>query len=277
MSKRRGLALIYKPSNLLQFIWYYCTYDSETEWDALCLPNGYSGQFMDSYCEKSELFKNVLKDTKSYVDMPLSKQVGMFSKMLLCALVGQQKRFYKKTACEFADIESYDRIVVPCDIGIVSGAFVGLGGEYDVTIMEDGTADYLDRKLSNVFTYKPLLSAIRGSLMSVLGYANTDNVFPLRTNKRCVKYCSRIEKMKYRDYKEMRQLFDFSKTDMELYNSVIARLYNGISDYDFSGADTILFTAPFEADFINDFSPYLEKLKSYIAENSKSVIIIMNI
>ena len=51
-NEKKGLAVIYDPHNLYQFIWYYCNAGRDMVWDALCLPNDKKGEYMHTYCEK---------------------------------------------------------------------------------------------------------------------------------------------------------------------------------------------------------------------------------
>ena len=74
----KGLAIIYDPHNLYQFLWYYCTYGQNKKWDALCLPNGFKGQYMDAYCKKSGVFENIYCDDKDFLAVPLSQQLKIF-------------------------------------------------------------------------------------------------------------------------------------------------------------------------------------------------------
>ena len=56
MEKMKGLAIIYDPHNLYQFLWYYCNKGKIKEWDALCLPNGYKGEYMHTFVRNREFF-----------------------------------------------------------------------------------------------------------------------------------------------------------------------------------------------------------------------------
>ena len=52
----KGLAVIYDPHNLYQFVWYYCNHGKQKKWDALSLPNGGRGEYMHSFCEDTGIF-----------------------------------------------------------------------------------------------------------------------------------------------------------------------------------------------------------------------------
>lgn len=271
MSKK-GLVLVYDPHNLLQFIWYYCTYAKDKKWDALCLPNGFKGEYMSEYCAKSGIFENIIKDDKEFLNSPLSEQIKLFGGMLGSFLIGRRAAFCKKMADSYVDTDDYDEVVVLTDVGLVSGLFVGLSKSKKVVIMEDGTGDYLERTSKNIL--KHLFSAVdwKGFILAGMGYANVGHIYPLGTTKDCIKFCSHIDKMPYKDYKDMRQLFDFTATDMELYERITKRVYEKAESCDFESIDTVLFTCNL-ADFLSDVSEYEKKTVDYVSKNGKNVLL----
>lgn len=91
--RKKGVALIYNPHNLHQFIWYYCTYGRDYDWTALCFPNGYKGEYMSEYCKKSGIFKEIIRRSESFVTIPVRKKCIMFIQMFLYALTKQQMNY----------------------------------------------------------------------------------------------------------------------------------------------------------------------------------------
>ena len=61
MKNKRGLAVFYDPHNVYQFLWYYCTYGQDMDWDALCLPNSFQGEYVSEWAEKLGIFKNIYR------------------------------------------------------------------------------------------------------------------------------------------------------------------------------------------------------------------------
>ena len=196
----KGLAVIYDPHNLYQFIWYYSTYGADKKWDALCLPNGFKGQYMDAYCKKCGIFENIFTDEKDYISVSSREQLKIFFKMFGYALIGQQKRFCNSFLKNYVNIDEYDEINVMTDVGLVSGLCIGLGKLKRVVIMEDGNGDYISRSYRNVFEHFFKMPTWKGFLLSLMGYSNTGHVFPLRTTKRCIKFSSHPELMAYKKY-----------------------------------------------------------------------------
>ncbi|MBQ7715141.1 MAG: hypothetical protein IJT70_04640 [Clostridia bacterium] len=271
MSKK-GLLIVYNAHNLLEFIWYYCT-DKEArdiEWDALCLPSGVKGEYMSPYCEKSGIFSNIYKDNKAFSDESAIKQLPLFAKMLGYFIVGKRKSLCRKKLNEYVDADRYDIIAVLSDFGILSGMAIGLGKE--TVILEDGTADYRIRSNKNILKFLTSSFSWKGFILSKLGYANTAYIYPLKTTSGCVKYCSHPEMMPYKNYKEIRTLFDYSDTDREKYDSIIKSIYSEIDNCDFDSADTVLFTNNI-GDFTLEPDEYIKRLENYVSKISDNTII----
>ena len=268
----KGLAIIYDPHNLYQFLWYYCTYGQNKKWDALCLPNGFKGQYMDSYCEKCGVFDNIYSDDKDFLAVPLSQQLKIFFQMFGFAIIGQQKRFCRKFLNNYVNIDDYDEITVMTDVGLVSGLAIGLGSQKKVVITEDGVGDYLERSYKNLFKEFFHLHTWKGFSLAFLGYANIGHVFPLRSTKHCHKYSSHPDLMKYNKYASHNKLYDFSKTDMNIFNNAIESLYGAISKFNFDDYDAIVFTEPLE-DYFSNTERYYNLTENYISNNTKKILI----
>ena len=272
MNNKKGLLIVYNAHNLLEFIWYYCTTPSarELEWDALCLPGGTKGEYMSPYCEKSGIFSKIIRDDKAYSDSSLSKQIGLFAKMAWYFATGRRNSLCKKILGEYVDTDEYGTAVVLSDFGIVSGAALRVFRE--CVILEDGAADYEQRKNSNIFKFFFKSFSWKGFILANMGYANTAYFYPLGSTKKCVKYSSHPDRMPYKKYKEIRTLFDFSNTDKELQRTILERVYPGIGGTDLSSADTVLFTNSM-SDFTKSPDGYVERIEKYFSDHSENLII----
>ena len=161
------------------------------------------GEYLSGTCDKIGIFKKVHRDTQVFDSMPLKNKLVLFIKMMLYALVGQQKIFAKKFLSRYVNTEEYDEFVVLTDVGFVSGLFLTFAKDKKVVILEDGIGDYLNRKYSNFFKHCHNFFDNQGFVLSLLGYSNTGHVYPLRTTKNCTKFSSHPEKMYYKKYKEL--------------------------------------------------------------------------
>lgn len=272
--RKKGIALIYDPHNLYQFLWYYCTYGKDYDWQALCLPNGAKGEYMSTYCEKSGIFKKIIRDADgAFLTMPMRQRLGVFFQMLSYALRGKQTEFCRKLLKKYVGDDDYDIAVVLADTGIISGAFVGMGKEKEIVILEDGMSDYFERAnkclLKNIFN----MYDWQGFFVANMGYANPGHRYPLRTTRYCEKFCSNPDRMLYTDYKKIRRLFDMDQTDIKLYQDILSNIYEEISECNFEDAEVIVFT-----DRLMDFTTssadeYVAKFETYINNNYKNIIL----
>lgn len=268
---KKGLAVIYDPHNLYQFVWYYCNKRKNKKWDALCLPNGYRGEYMHPYCEAAGIFKNIYRNDTDYSTLSAAKKIKLITGMFLYFIMGRRTAYCKKLINQYVNVDEYDELVVIADVGIVSGACVALGVEKEVVILEDGIGDY--GKRPKYMPREKLLSAYswQGFLLSVMGYCSP-GWFHLKTDRFCIKYSSQPEKMQYRNYAQIRQLYDDKGTDLQLFNRILYRLYPALSNYDFKNTDVVLLTRRID-DFVPDYEKYKQRLENYISENYSSVLV----
>lgn len=271
MSDRKGLAVIYDPHNLYQFIWYYCNKGKDVVWDALCLPNGYKGEYMHSYCEESGIFAHIYKDDTDFSKLSAVKKAITMLKMTGYFLIGKRKSFCRKLLNKYVHLQDYEEIVVIADVGMVSGACVALGEEKEVIILEDGPFDYSKRPM---FLEKSKLLSLynwQGFFLASMGYCSP-GWFYFKPDKYCVKYCSQPEKMQYRNFREIRQLYEEDGTDGELFGRIMEKLYPALKNIRFEEADAVIFTRPFE-DYVSDIEKYIKLVEEFVMKNYKQVIL----
>ena len=271
MSKK-GLVLVYDPHNLLQFIWYYATYGKDKKWDAFCLPNADKGEYMSEYCKKSEIFENIIRDEKEFLNAPLVEQMKIFSKMLGFAVIGKQEDFCKKMLSQYVNLNEYDEFVVLADVGLISGMIIALSNHKKVVILEDGTGDYVIRSNKNIIKNITSFANWQGYLLSKMGYSNVGHVYPLKPTKNCIKFSSHPETMPYQAYEKHEKLFDFRNTDMLLYDEIINKVYEKITTYDFEEFDTVLFTCNL-ADFVKYTGELQKRTEDYVSIKSKNILL----
>lgn len=271
--KKRGLAVFYDPHNVYQFLWYYATTGKDIEWDALCLPNSFQGEYISEWSEKLGIFKNIYRHVELYEGWGLKQQLARFLKMSAYALVGQQTSYAKKTITEMVGHTDYDTMVVLTDMGFISGMFLLLGKEKEVIVLEDGTADYVARSYKTIFSKLNNAHAWKGLLLTAMGYNCFGGTYPLRTTKDCIKYCSHPDKMLYRDYREMRTLYDFSNTDTELFNSLMERLFPHLAEFFKEEREAVLFTTPVDDYLPEGYEKYCHRVEDYVNAKYKRIIL----
>lgn len=253
---KKGLAVVYDPHNLYQFIWYYCNKGKAKKWDALCLPNGYKGEYMHTYCESAGIFQHVYRGETDYSVLSLSKKFKLFCQMAIYFLIGKREKKCKDIINQYVNESEYDEFVVIADVGVVSGACVALGKEREVVILEDGFPDYEERTTRLPISRIKSIYMWQGFFLSVMGYCSP-GWFWFKPDLYCVKYSSHPSNMRYKNYREIRQLYDRSGTDNELFDSILKKVYPSLSRYDFDNTDILLMTRP-----LDDFTSNTETVET---------------
>lgn len=267
--ENKGLVVVYDPHNLYQFIWYYCNKGKDKKWDALCLPNGYKGEYMHTYCERAEIFEHIYRDVTDFSALSVANKFKMMTKMIWYFVTGRRKVYCRRILNRYVNLDEYDELVVIADVGIISGACVALGKEKQVIILEDGLSDYGERPQWIPRSKWKSSYSWQGFFLSKMGYCSP-GWFRLKTDKDCIKYCSSPEKMIYRGYKEIRQLYSEEGTDQVLYDSLLKKIYPTLNNYDFNGADVLILTRPL-GDYVNDSLKYVKRFERYISDNFNMV------
>lgn len=268
---KKGLAVVYDPHNLYQFVWYYCNRGKAKHWDALCLPNGYKGEYMHSYCEAAGIFDKVYRDDTDFSTLSAGKKLLTFLQMCGYFVLGRQKNFCRKLLNQYINCDDYDEMVVIGDMGVVSGACIALGQEKEVVVLEDGIGDYTPRKKRVPRERWASAHAWQGFFLSRMGYC-APGWYELATNQWAVKYSSQPEKMPYRSYREIRQLYAEEGTDQDLFRRILAKLYPELEKIDFEKAEAVLMTRPL-SDYVSEYGKYQNRLEKYITERYHNLLL----
>ena len=271
---KKGLAVCYDPHNVYQFLWYYCTYGGgNMEWSALCLPNSFLGDQVSEFCKKLNIFKKIIISKEVFEGWTQKQQFNEFLKMFGYALTCRQEIYAKKFTDKLIGYLEYDQAVVLTDCGYVSGMFIAQSSHKEIVILEDGMGDYIDRKYSNVFKNLSNSYSIKGFILALLGYVNFSSRYPLRTTKKCIKFSSHPNKMKYRSYREIKKLFEIEKTDYDLFMSKLNCIYPELNKYFQNKPDAILLTTPI-SDYTDRPDDYYLRLERKISEIGFSRIVL---
>ncbi|MCR5532182.1 MAG: alpha-2,8-polysialyltransferase family protein [Lachnospiraceae bacterium] len=271
MGEKKGLAVIYDPHNLYQFLWYYCNRGAGRKWDALCLPNGSKGEYMHSFCESAGVFDRIITSDNNFDALPALKKVSMVFGMFFHFITGRRAAYCRKMLNRYVVLDDYDELVVIADVGIVSGACVALGKEKDVIILEDGISDYGKRpKFIGRVKFFSLYSW-QGYFLSLMGYCSP-GWFYLRTDRNCIKYCSQPDKMQYTGYREIRQLYEEEGTDWTQFRQILSTVYPKLNSFDFDHVDTVLLTRPL-GDYVSSPEKYNKRIEQYVTENCGVLLI----
>ena len=270
---KKGLAVFYDPHNVYQFLWYYCTDGTEIEWDALCLPNSFQGDQVSEWIEKLGIFIRVIRHDELYEGWSLGKQLARFTEMTSYAVIGKQKKYAEKTIRDIVGDQEYDTYVILTDLGLISGLFLLYGKDKDVIILEDGTADYMERSCKNILSHLNNTYAWKGFILSRMKYNNFSGMFPLKTTEDCIKYSSHPDKMNYKKYREIRKLYDYDRTDMSQFSEYMGILFPDLEMKLEKHFDAVLFSTPLKDILPEGNEKYYQRVEEYIGSRFKSVLL----
>lgn len=270
--KVRGLVVIYDPHALMQFLQFYCMGDYEAEWDALCLPKEDGKEEMYSYCKQTGIFKKIYRGESEYKNLSNAQKLKFFIPMVLFCIMGQRKKYCKKTLNQYVEnINRYEILVANTELGFISGMLASLGKEKTVVYFEDGAGDYLFYRKRWKSIY-PLWSFdnFQSVLMARLGYFGKAYTY-LKPTKDTIKYCSVKEEVLYRNYKEIRQ-FAVDEIMQKRFVELLDRTYPQLANLKIDEEAAIAFTDPVEFD-CEDWKGYVDKFIKEICKRHTKVFL----
>ena len=254
---KKGLVVVYDPHALLEFLEFLCMGDYEAEWDALCLPQENGTETMSNACAKSGVFKEVFIGNTEYLRISTIKKAILFARMLFFALVGKKRSFASKLISEYVgDIARYDYFASNIDTGFISGMLALFAPERKVFYFDDGFGDYTitRKKWDSIFAERFL--NFQSVIMARLGYFGKGYTW-LETTKNTIKYCSAPQKLKYRNFSEIKRL-ELDDGKRENYSYLLSKTFPYLEHFRIDGDCAVVFTVP------NDVG--VERWKEYISE-----------
>ena len=277
---KRALAILHSPKSLLDFIWYYCVYGKEYDWDLIAIPHGVDSngewvcRIIDS-ANTSGLFSSIVSYNNTIVDKGLLIKAKTIMEMLLYAVVGKQEMYSKKKLKKIFDEKQYDVIVTVFLGTIFSGMILSLAETKEVVLLEDGSRDYvLHRHIPTLASIKRegIQRELAGFVLSKMNYADPTISYWFSPTKNCEKFSSRPNLLRYKNYKSIKKLNDMALVDKKEYRRLIEKTFPiGKVAQEF---DIALFTAPMEESF--NINVGIEKIVSdYISNRFKPTSILI--
>lgn len=271
--KKKAVLILYSPRELLEFLWYYCTYGKEYEWIAVCALYGKVADHQVEVCERLGIFSKVLKDDRDFMGMGMVAKLKLFLKMGVYFLTGQRQRMCRKIIREAVGDIDYELAVISCDYGILPGAFLCEAKEKKIVILEDGVGDYEKR-----YSYLRIRSVrnindIAGYLLAKMGYANTAFRYTMYNTRFCMKFSLYPENLKYREYRSIEQLnnMEHPNFDKSLYQNLKDKVISTEKDY---VGDAVLFTTTFY-NLVKEHECVVTEVINYINKNYKGKTLIL--
>lgn len=243
------LAVIPNQYMLLQTLWYHSKYP-EGIWDVIIVPYGKkesakkTEEFLYHECEKSGIFSRIILFDKLRVgDNPLRQIIQYFGYVY-------QYMTHKRGQHDFNLIKNimghcnYRKVIIH-PVNMTGTAAINAvreaGHDAVLVCMEDGMADYTPPVGRLQFRSVKELFYFTLSKMTVVNLNLSNHHFEMAYDRDVIKYNSLPDRMKYKNYKCIKQLFDDSPSDVK---SVKGK--NNATDDKY---DLLLFTSPLAEDF----------------------------
>lgn len=270
--KVRGLAVIYDPHALMQFLQFYCMGDYEAEWDALCLPKEDGKEEMYSYCKQTGIFKKIYKGESEYKNLSIAQKLKLFIPMVLFYIMGQRKKYCKKTLNQYVEnINRYEILVANTEMGFISGMLASFGKEKTVIYFEDGAGDYMfyRRRWKSIYRIGSFEN-FQSIFMARMGYFGKGYTY-LKPTRDTIKYCSVMDELLYKNYKEIRQ-FSMDTAMQKKFTELLDKVYPQLANLKIDEETAIAFTDPVELD-CEDWEGYVEKFIKELCRTHTKVLL----
>lgn len=258
---KRALVIITGPYQLLQALWYSAEHP-DYELDALVKIANLNEDARDRLlrdCRSCGVFRRIIRTKGVDINTGLARKAGLMLRMTGSYLLGQRSRLTERIIRNEIGDAVYDCVLVDSELSILGGAFIDHADrDYDVTIMQEGLSDILERR----DTPKAGLQELLYFWLARMGYCNPGICYKLEKTSCCGKLSSLSARMKYRPYRELIDLR--GGTGAERFSALVEKTYD--VDWElFRSADLILFTTFLAS--IGGGETQLEELHAWLREN----------
>lgn len=246
-NNKRVLVAIPNQYMLLQTKWYHSMYP-EGIWEAIVIrfTNGKQGKIladiMYKRCIECGFFSKVYVLDARRIDAPLIKKIGWVVRYFFQYIFRCRQKYDEKLIMSITGRNDYSKYIIHSDYNSIETAMANMGKNKVVICMEDGFSDYFPIcKLHNIRSIEQLLYFFL-SKINVMSYAIDGYRYFVKYDEWIIKYCSLPEKIQYKKYKKIKQLFSQNiEKDKDLMRQSKTEPSKTF--------DLIIFSAPFAENF----------------------------
>ena len=255
----------------MQLLWYYSKYpEGICEVIILKFVDVDLMNSMYQKCVKCGFFTRIMTCESSIYGQKLLNKIIVMLRYLFQYITQQREKSDKKFLKGIVGEGRYKKVIIQSTHDSVSTAIINAMSDSILVCLEDGMGDYLPVKgmkecfkLSHFSLFKSnilQLSAFMLAKMNVANVAAYGYQFQLRYDAQLIKYCSLPDKMKYRNYKEIKQLFDNDSREIAVSENELS-----LKQQEY---DVIVFSTAF-ADFGDCEELYYSTLQDWLKKNYK--------
>ena len=207
----RVLVIVTNQYMWMQLEWYHSKYP-EGKWDALII--SFQGKtanidlmkIMYDKCLKSNFFSNIYIYEKTIWSESLSQKI---IKAFLWLLHTRKREIYDEIWIkDILGNQDYKKVIVQSNHARLSTAAINTFRDKILICLEDGMCDYCPIFRPYLLRHPEQIFWYICAQFNILGFPMYGYQFKLKYDNRMIKYCSLPDRMQYREYKEIRQLFD---------------------------------------------------------------------
>lgn len=242
-----------------QLIWYHSKYP-EGIWEALIIKFGVGNNslmdIMYQKCVDSGIFSKIVVYGNQVSEQLFYKKIGIVIKYAFQYFMGTREKNDRRIIKSIMGHCDYKKVIVHSTVSS-STSVIALNALSDEVLvcLEDGLGDYLPVRKARFCT------EIVNSLLAKMNIVNSTNgghAFQLKYDNHLIKYCSLPDKMQYKNYKSIKQLFDGGSYKVHFTESEMLLKKENY--------EVIVFSAPF-ADFGNYEKMYYNVLLNWLKRN----------
>lgn len=255
----------------MQLLWYYSKYP-EGIWEVIILKFGDKDlmNFMYQKCADCGFFTRIMICESSIYGKKLLNKIIVMFRYLFQYITRRREKSDKKFIKGIVGEGAYKKVIIQSTHDSVSTAIINAMSDSILVCLEDGMGDYLPvkrigewLKLSHFSLSKSnilQLSAFMLAKMNVANVAAYGYQFQLKYDDQLIKYCSLPDKMKYKNYKEIKQLFDNDSREIAVSENECSLKKQGYG--------VIVFSTNF-SDFGNCEEAYYSTLQDWLKKKYK--------
>ena len=249
------------PKHLMDFLKFYAREPKGYRY--YCVSAGSSvNDPLVTACIRSGVFKKVYF-FPSLFKMPFFRLLSLNLSLLFSCISRTKEYLAKKFLSGVFHIPCGGRFICPCNYGLIPGLMVSLSRTKECVQLEDGLTEYADKDPSFNINYlrSPLLFYY--FFLARAGFADLTYRMGTEGDRWCIKYVSFPDLMKYRNYKEIRQLPVPEGEEKDLYFGLLQKCFLLENLPEDTGL--IILTAPFD-DFALDQEAIIQRISSHITQ-----------
>lgn len=190
-----------------QLLWYHSKYP-EGIWEAIVIKFGGNNSLLDimyQKCVECGFFSKIVCHNQRMIENSFLRKVLVMVRYAFQYISHSREKSDKRLIEDLVGEGcTYKKIIVQSTCNIISVASINAMAEEILICLEDGLGDYVPA--NGKWHWSELLNFLLAK-MNVINTYEPEHQFRLKYDDRLIKYCSLPEKMQYKGYKKIKQLF----------------------------------------------------------------------